>query len=179
MEDYYKQEQNESSDQEQEPEVEEEAEEGPEQESEVETEDKSADSESIVDPLIDAPPSYDASVRSQNMRRRLNIQPREDEGREELPGYSTGISLENVFMRKMELQGAIHRASDRNWYRVLATLQGTLLTFYKVKGSGVFCRERGDRKGTPDLPAGTKRGSLLGSYNLQHADVGIAADYVK
>ncbi|KAI9645980.1 hypothetical protein NHQ30_005418 [Ciborinia camelliae] len=178
MEHYYKQ-QNESSDHEQEAEVEEEAEEEQEHEPEIEIEDKPADSESIIDPLLDSPPSYDASVRSQKMRSRLNIQPREDEGRETLPGYSTGISLENVFMKKMELQGAIHRASDRNWYRVLATLQGTLLTFHKFKGSGVFGRERGDRKGTPDLPAGTRKGSLLGSYNLQHADVGIAADYVK
>jgi hypothetical protein len=174
MENYYKQ-HNETSDQE--PEAEEEPEEGPEQEPEIE--EKPADLESIGDPLLDSPPSYDASVRSHNLRNRFNVQPREDEGRETLPEYSTGISLENVFMRKMELQGAIHRASDRNWYRVLATLQGTLLTFHKLKGSGVFSRERDGRKGTPDFPAGTRRGSLLGSYNLQHADVGIAADYVK
>ncbi|CAD6442813.1 16dab0d7-a374-420d-98a9-e416915c7f31 [Sclerotinia trifoliorum] len=182
MEEYYKQE-NESSDRIQEPEVEEEPEEEQEPEPEIdidiEIEDKPADPASIVDPLLDSPPSYDASVRSQNMRSRLNIQPREDEGRETLPGYSAGISLENVFMRKMELQGAIHRASDRNWHRVLATLQGTLLTFHKFKGPGLFGLECGERKGTPDMPAGTKRGSLLGSYNLQHAEVGIAADYVK
>lgn len=178
MEEYYKQ-NNESSDQIQEPEVEEEPEEESEHEPEMEMEDKSTNSLSMADPLLDSPPSYDASVRSQNMRNRLNIQPREDEGREILPGYSAGISLENVFMRKMEMQGAIHRASDRNWYRVYATLQGTLLTFHKVKGSGVFGLELGDRKSTPDLPAGTKRGNLLGSYNLQHAEVGIAADYVK
>ncbi|KAM0136693.1 hypothetical protein ACHAP3_004441 [Botrytis cinerea] len=178
MEEYYKQ-NNESSDQIQEPEVEEEPEEESEHEPEMEMEDKSTNSLSMADPLLDSPPSYDASVRSQNMRNRLNIQPREDEGREILPGYSAGISLENVFMRKMEMQGAIHRASDRNWYRVYATLQGTLLTFHKAKGSGVFGLELGDRKSTPDLPAGTKRGNLLGSYNLQHAEVGIAADYVK
>ncbi|KAB8296917.1 hypothetical protein EYC80_002326 [Monilinia laxa] len=186
MDDYYKQ-QNDSSDQDQdqdqdqEPEVEEEQEEELEQEQdpEIEIEDKPADSRSIIDPLLDLPPSYDASVRTDNMRNRFNIQPREDEGREELPGYSAGISLENVFMRKMELQGAIHRASDRNWYRVFATLQGTLLSFHKIKGSGVFGRERGEGKGTPDLPAGAKTGSLLASYNLLHADVGIAADYVK
>ncbi|KAK6605337.1 ph domain-containing protein [Botrytis cinerea] len=159
MEEYYKQ-NNESSDQIQEPEVEEEPEEESEHEPEMEMEDKSTNSLSMADPLLDSPPSYDASVRSQNMRNRLNIQPREDEGREILPGYSAGISLENVFMRKMEMQGAIHRASDRNWL-------------------GVFGLELGDRKSTPDLPAGTKRGNLLGSYNLQHAEVGIAADYVK
>ncbi|QSZ30653.1 hypothetical protein DSL72_000211 [Monilinia vaccinii-corymbosi] len=144
---------------------------------EIEVDDKPADS--IVDPLLDLPPSYDASFRCQNMHNRFNIQPREDEGREKLPGYSTGISLENVFVMKMELQGAIHRAADRNWYRVFATLQGTLLSFHKIKCRSVFGRERGEGKGTPDLPAGKRKGSPLGTYNLQHADVGIAADYVK
>lgn len=180
MENHYKQ-QNATSEQEHEPEVEDEPEdEQEEEEASIDLEGKPVDTESIVDPLLDLPPSYDASIRSQHMRSRLNILPREDEGREALPEYSAGISLENVFMRKMELQGAIHRASDRNWYRVLATLQGTLLSFHKCKGPGIFgACDRGDRKGTPDLPAGTRRGSLLGSYNLLHADVGIAADYVK
>ncbi|KAA8568646.1 hypothetical protein EYC84_007657 [Monilinia fructicola] len=162
MDDYYKQ-QNDASDQDQDQDQEAEVEEEPEEEleqehdPEMDVEDKPTDSQSMIDPLLDLPPSYDAS----------------DEGREELPGYSAGISLENVFLRKMELQGAIHRASDRNWYRVLATLQGTLLSFHKIKGSGVFGRERGEGKGTPDLPAGTRKGSLLASYNLLHADVGI------
>lgn len=179
MEDYRKQ-QTEMSDQEQELEAGDEPEDELEQDAGIDLEDKPIDTESIVDPLLDLPPSYDASTQSQNMRSRLiNIQPREDEGKETLPGYSAGISLENVFMRKMELQGAIHRASDRNWYRVFATLQGTLLAFHKYKGPGIFGNDRGEQKGTPDLPAGTRRGCLLESYNLQHADVGIAADYVK
>jgi hypothetical protein len=153
-----------------------EGEDGPDQDEEVE--DKPAGKEYIEDPLLDSPPSYDASIRSHKLQSRFNIQPREDEGREALPGYSTAISLQSVFLRKMELQGAVHRASDRNWYRVIATLQGTALSFHKIKTSRVFGRSDG-RKGTPDYPSGTKRGSLISSYNLQHADVGIAADYVK
>ncbi|PQE03030.1 PH domain-containing protein [Rutstroemia sp. NJR-2017a BVV2] len=153
-----------------------EGEDGPDQEEEVE--DKPAGKEYTDDPLLDSPPSYDASIRSHKLQSRFNIQPREDEGREALPGYSTAISLQSVFLRKMELQGAVHRAGDRNWYRVIATLQGTALSFHKIKTSSVFGRSDG-RKGTPDYPSGTKRGSLISSYNLQHADVGIAADYVK
>ncbi|RAL64983.1 hypothetical protein DID88_001573 [Monilinia fructigena] len=158
MNDYYKQ-QNDSSDQDQdqdqEPEVEEEQEEELEQEQEqdleLEIEDKPADSQSIIDPLLDLPPSYDASVRTENMRNRFNIQ------------------LEKT-------------KEEKNCQAILlyfATLQGTLYPSTKSKGSGVFGRERGEGKGTPDLPAGTKKGSLLASYNLLHADVGIAADYVK
>jgi len=123
----------------------------------------------------DAPPDYDAFLESPSLRRRFNIQPREDEGREILPPYSSAISLRAVFLRKMELEGAVHRAQNRNWYRVFVTLQGTALTFHKCKVPGMF----GKSRSSPDFPAGTTKGSLLQSYNLQHADVGIAADYLK
>jgi hypothetical protein len=123
----------------------------------------------------DAPPDYDAFLESPSLRRRFNIQPREDEGREVLPPYSSAISLQAVFLKKMELEGAVHRAQNRNWYRVFVTLQGTALTFHKCKLPGVF----GKSRTSPDFPTGTTKGQFLQSYNLQHADVGIAADYLK
>lgn len=118
------------------------------------------------------PPSYDALLDAPALLRKhkYNIQPREDEGREVLPPYSTAISLENVFLKKMELEDAVHKASDRNWHKVLVTLQGTALQFHKYKSSALF---------KPDSPAMSKKGRFLQSYNLQYADVGIAADYVK
>ncbi|KUJ21461.1 uncharacterized protein LY89DRAFT_694908 [Mollisia scopiformis] len=130
------------------------------------------------------PPNYDALLESPTLRRRFNIQPREDEGREVLPPYSCEISVQSVFLRKMELEGAVHKASDRNWYKVLVTLQGTALSFHKYQKPGMFssssARDASGRKiGGPDFPSGVKRGLFLRSYNLQHADVGIAADYLK
>ncbi|TAQ84890.1 hypothetical protein B7494_g6778 [Chlorociboria aeruginascens] len=127
----------------------------------------------------DLPPSYDALAHPAHLRRRFTIQPREDEGRESLPPYSSSISLESVFSRKMELEGAVYRSHDRNWYRVFVTLQGTALTFHKCKGQGVFAKAEAGRKSSLDFPAGTKKGQFLRSYNLQHADVGVAADYMK
>jgi hypothetical protein len=124
----------------------------------------------------DAPPDYDALLDSPSLRRRFNIQPREDEGCEVLPPYSSAISLRAVFLRKMELEGAVHRAQNRNWTRVYVTLQGTALTFHKCKIPGILGTKG---RTTPDFPAGTTKGLFLQSYNLQHADVGIAADYVK
>jgi hypothetical protein len=125
---------------------------------------------------LDSPPDYDALLDSPSLRRRFNIQPREDEGREVLPPYSSAISLRAVFLRKMELEGAVHRAQNRNWTRVYVTLQGTALTFHKCKIPGILGTKG---RTTPDFPAGTTKGLFLQSYNLQHADVGIAADYVK
>ncbi|RDL40742.1 uncharacterized protein BP5553_00721 [Venustampulla echinocandica] len=133
------------------------------------------------EPLDIPPPPYDATLPIpllSNLRRKFNVQPREDEGQEVLPPYSCAISLENVFLRKMELEGAVHRAHDRNWYPVLATLQGTALTFHKTKSGNVFAKiEGGTRK--HDSPAGVKRVQVIKSYNLQHAEVGVAADYTK
>lgn len=132
-------------------------------------------------PLDVPPPPYDATLPIpllSNLRRKFNVQPREDEGQEVLPPYSCAISLENVFLRKMELEGAVHRAHDRNWNLVVATLQGTALTFHKSKTGNVFAKiEGGTRK--HDNPAGVKRAQVIRSYNLQHAEVGVAADYTK
>lgn len=129
---------------------------------------------------IDQPPSYDAFLLPDAAleRRKYNIQPREDEGKETLPAYSCAISLETVFQRKMELEGAVHRAQDRNWNKVFVSLQGTALSFHKCKGGSPFAIPTSGMT-SPDMPAGVKKGALIKSYNLQHADVGIASDYYK
>ena len=82
-------------------------------------------------------------------------------------------------MRKMELEGAVRRADDRNWTRVFATLQGTALMFHKYKSSGVFGTRPEFLDDCPDLPVEAKKGEFLCSYNLHLADAGIAADYTK
>ncbi|CZS93178.1 hypothetical protein WAI453_000873 [Rhynchosporium graminicola] len=125
----------------------------------------------------DDPPAYDTLPDLSTIRRKFNIQPREDEGREVLPPYSSAISIQSVFLMKMELEGAVHQATDRNWYRVVVTLQGTALNLHKFKGSALFGAK--DDGGKPNDSLASKRGPFLRSYNLQHADVGIAADYLK
>lgn len=112
-------------------------------------------------------------------RIKFAVQPREDEGQELLPPYSSDLCLENVFMRKMELESATRRADDRNWNRVFVSLQGTALTFHKYKSSGVFGTRPEFLDDFPDQPIEGKKGEFLQSYNLHLADVGIAADYTK
>ena len=126
---------------------------------------------------FDPPPSYDAFLLPDAVleRRKYNIQPRPDEGRERLPAYSCTINMEAVFQKKNELEGAIHRAVDRNWNKVFVTLHGTALSFYRCKGGSPFNLP----SSSPDMPAGVKKGMLIKTYNLQHADVGVASDYHK
>jgi hypothetical protein len=124
-------------------------------------------------------PDYGTVTQSYQPPPELSIQSHEDEGHEILPAYSSDISLENVFMRKMELQSAVQRADDRNWSRVFVILQGTALTFHKYKSSGVFGTRPEFLDDCPDLPVEGKRGEFLRSYSLHLADAGIAADYIK
>lgn len=127
----------------------------------------------------DDPPSYDVAINGLHLpATRLKIEPRPDQGREQLPAYSCSIMIRAVFSKKLELETAVHRAFDRNWYQVYAELQGTALQFYKVKSAGIFAGGGGPNT-SADLPPYLKPGELLKIYSLQHADVGIAADYVK
>lgn len=137
------------------------------------------DSASSNSEAFDDPPSYDVAINGLHLpATRLKIQPREDQGREQLPSYSCSIMIRAIFSKKMELETAVHTAFDRKWYQVYAELQGTALRFYKVKSAGIFAGGGGPNT-SADNPPHLKLGELLKIYSLQHADVGIAADYLK
>jgi hypothetical protein len=128
---------------------------------------------------LDDPPPYDAAINGLGfIPTRLKIQPREDEGRERLPAYSCSILIRAVLDKKMELETAVHTAFDRKWHKVFVELQGTALRIYKTKSAGIFA-DGGGPNTSADLPPYLKPGELLKIYSLQHADVGIAADYQK
>lgn len=101
------------------------------------------------------------------------ITPREEEGNETLPPYTCDLTLSAVFLQKPELENALDRARDRTWRRVLVSLQGTALSLSACSRPFLCIPTR------PDRACNVKRGALLKTYSLQHAEVGIAADYVK
>jgi len=137
------------------------------------------DSVSSNNDTFDDPPSYDVAINGLNLPvTRLKIQPREDQGKEQLPAYSCSIMIRAIFSKKMELETAVHTAFDRKWYQVYAELQGTALRFYKVKSAGIFASGGGPNTSADDPPY-LKPGELLKIYSLQYAEVGIAADYLK
>ncbi|PPQ99337.1 hypothetical protein CVT24_009151 [Panaeolus cyanescens] len=61
----------------------------------------------------------------------MKVEPREDEGRERLPGYTNDIHIMAVMPRKMEFSAPGVQAKDRKWKRVLVVLEGTALKVYK------------------------------------------------
>ena len=100
---------------------------------------------------------------------------------EALPHYYCDVHMENVFQMKMEIESAVKRAEYRNWRAMFVVLHGTALHIYSAKEKG-WCWGKSRMHGPdvqPDNPPWLRKGSLERSYSLQHADVGIAADYHK
>lgn len=105
--------------------------------------------------------------------------PAEDE--DVLPRYYCDVHMENVFQMKMEIEDAVKRAEYRNWRTMFVVLHGTALHIYGSKDKG-WSWSKSRMHGPdvkPDNPPWLRKGALERSYSLQHADVGIAADYHK
>lgn len=99
---------------------------------------------------------------------------------EVLPQYSCDVHMENVFQMKMEIEDAVKRAEYRNWRTMFVELHGTALHIYSSKKDFGWGKSRMHGPDVrPDNPSWLRKGSLERSYSLQHADVGIAADYHK
>lgn len=64
------------------------------------------------------------------------IEPRDEEGREQLPPYTNSIYLVAVMPRKMEFTAPGFQSKDRKWKRALCVLEGTAFRVYRVH-SGV------------------------------------------
>lgn len=60
------------------------------------------------------------------------IQPREEEGKEQLPPYTNSIYLAAIMPRKMEFTAPGFQARDRKWKRALCILEGTMFKIYRV-----------------------------------------------
>ncbi|KAJ7878888.1 hypothetical protein B0H13DRAFT_1892487 [Mycena leptocephala] len=90
------------------------------------------------------------------------IAPRDDEGREALPGYSNDILLRGVMPRKMEFSAPGVQARDRKWRRVLCELEGTVFRVYRCAGEGWWER----RVGAGDVASA---GSAVASAGAQAA----------
>ncbi|OBT50419.1 hypothetical protein VE04_10119 [Pseudogymnoascus sp. 24MN13] len=109
-----------------------------------------------------SPPPYSSSILN---RSAINITPRIEEGHETLPPYTCDLTLTAHFMRKSELEAPTSANPPiRTWHRGHVALHGTSLTI------------------TPSPRLSLKRSKPLTpprSYSLQHAEAGIASDYLK
>ncbi|KAJ6470631.1 hypothetical protein C8R47DRAFT_757000 [Mycena vitilis] len=86
-------------------------------------------------PFFNPPPAHPLA--------HTRIVPRDDEGREALPGYSNDILLRGVMPRKMEFSAPGVQAKDRKWRRVVCELEGTVFRVYRCAGEGWWERRVG------------------------------------
>ncbi|ANB14307.1 hypothetical protein AWJ20_5272 [Sugiyamaella lignohabitans] len=100
---------------------------------------------------------------------RYPIHPRDEEGKERLPGYQSSIKKSGSLVRKMEGSNPFRPATKRSWTSVHVVLNNTKLDIYNISS----------RKSTNSGGIGYKIGALIRSYTLQYAEVGLAVDYKK
>lgn len=67
--------------------------------------------------------------------------PRDEEGREKLPGYWCGVHIEGTLARKMEFVQPGVQAKDRGWKKFYFVLHGTALFVYKFDPTKVPLRQ--------------------------------------
>lgn len=125
-------------------------------------------------PKIDTPPPYDEFLDLPLPPSRFKIQPRPEEGSEQLPGYCCSIRREGIFERKVELESPFERAYDRKWSKVFVILNNTMLNIHKPKRVPPTTKQSLQDEEDCYIP-----GSIIKSYTLQHTEVGAATDYKK
>lgn len=96
-------------------------------------------------------------------------------GTEPLPEYEANIELSNVFLRKSEFHTLSQRCPDRKWRRVIASLTGTKLEIHSTTRPLLSHAMPNHNDETTNF----KKGALIKSYSLQHAEFGLASDYLK
>ena len=129
---------------------------------------------------ITAPPAYKADendISNFKFRPLKNpaSAPMTEPGTEILPIYSANIELTNVFLRKSEFHTLSQRCPDRKWRRVIATLTGTKLEIHSATRPLLSHAMPNHSDETTNF----KKGALMKSYSLQHAEFGLASDYLK
>ncbi|KAF5311027.1 hypothetical protein D9619_008104 [Psilocybe cf. subviscida] len=98
----------------------------------------------IEDPSANThPQAFMLKPHSTSALKGLNIAPREDEGREELPSYSNSIYLRAEMPRKMEFTAPGVQAKDRKWRRTVCVLEGTVFKVYKADSTSAIAKGKG------------------------------------
>jgi hypothetical protein len=84
------------------------------------------------------------------------------------PPYSCSVQLSGILGVRYELLSPFQVSGCRDWWDAYVILQGTQISIHRIKQPGLLSRNK--------LPT---PGRLVATYSLQHAEVGVAADFRK
>ena len=117
------------------------------------------------------PPSYAAATDPATLRH-LNQKARAEAAAERAtanpPPYSCSVELSGILGVRYELLSPFQVSGCRDWWDAYVVLRGTQINIHRIKQPGLLSRNK--------LPT---PGRLVASYSLQHAEVGLAADFRK
>lgn len=119
-------------------------------------------------PVVDAPPPNYAIANSSETLRRLQRIALAESTPTPLPTYTCSVELSGILGVKPELSSPFQIASNREWNDNYIVLTGTVLSVHRVKAPGLLSKSK--------LPG---PGRVLKKYSMQHAEVGLAADFKK
>lgn len=107
-------------------------------------------------------PSYESAISSSRHSGQFTSFPPHSET---LPSYTCDVHFEGFLDVKAELATPFLVSKDTNWHTVYVVLHGTQLSLYRKTSNGLF------RNRTATT------GRLIITYTLQHAEIGLAADW--
>ncbi|KAF2815092.1 uncharacterized protein BDZ99DRAFT_372823, partial [Mytilinidion resinicola] len=114
-------------------------------------------------------PTYASAIGSQAIARIYAVERTiANAPRDILPLYTCSVEIEGSLGLKHEMATPFQWASNRHWSDVYVALRGTQLNIYRIKNPGFLSKNR-----TPCS------GKIIKTYSLQHAEIGIAADFKK
>ncbi|KAJ8116616.1 hypothetical protein OPT61_g1987 [Boeremia exigua] len=118
---------------------------------------------------LGSPPSYariDDNLRHLNEKAR--IEAKAERGDVLPPPYTCTVEIGGVLGVRHELLSPFHVSGQRDWCDCYVILRGTQLSIYRAKQPSLWSKSKQPTAGR-----------LISSYTLQHAEVGIAADFKK
>ncbi|KAF2751785.1 hypothetical protein M011DRAFT_394297 [Sporormia fimetaria CBS 119925] len=113
------------------------------------------------------PPTY-AVANSEQTLKRQNNRLRDQHTPCSLPAYTCTVQNSGQMGLKMELTTPFQISPNRDWHDTWVVLQGTQLSVYRLKTPGTFSKSKT-----------VGPGRLVRQFSLQHAEVGLAADFKK
>ena len=122
-------------------------------------------------PVLTSPPSYACATSSQTLtwlNTKAVAEKRALRSARAPPAYTCTVEFEGIMGIKQELCSVFEVARTREWNDVYVVLRGTQLTIHRLKSPGMLSKSR-----TPTA------GKVVKTYTLQHAEVGVAADFKK
>ncbi|KAF2867088.1 hypothetical protein BDV95DRAFT_503340 [Massariosphaeria phaeospora] len=121
--------------------------------------------------LLDDPPTYACAISPKTLQH-LNAKARAEADAvrrcKTPPPYDCTVQLAGLLGVKQELSSPFEVSASREWNEWYLELRGTQLSIYRIKTPHFLSKSR-----TPGP------GRLIKTHSLQHAEVGIAADFKK